>query len=541
MPKRLKIEDIIDRMYLYMEQKVDNALIDDTYHELCKEFNLIADKLDDVYTIYVQFKAKACVVRANIYANNDDAIAEELNMLSVMELVHEMGILSESQFLKIYKLVHEIVNECNEFCRRNGFDPMETDVVKNFGQINNPYQEITHSKEEEHDCYLCRIRKGCFKGSHLAPNFLIQPYLSVEHTVKRDKEIYTEIVLGENKKARKWGREVKPDDVAAHFGNVPDEELTLRKSNALTRDDFFCHECEDRFGLFETVYSEYHSGKKKSVEPIHSYLFWLGVFWRLSVANMCVKLSSEDEEQIRQILDRAMPYNKKGMQCAVSEEYLGHFCYTIVYCADTKSERATLLGRHIGEPPYVLVVGPYIITLYRNKEDAKDVVYPLNDYTQAESVAEVEFLDYWRMKQDVMNEIQYYEIANVQAGGTHITDIAYGGDNDNLASVFMPAGGDLNEMPERGKGKYGFVIPGALVKFMAYSQEHAFDDVDEMWSGFEAEYGYTKAEMEVIANEVLNKGNIQRMMSDADGERHKRRQQVSKAKQRKNKRRRKRH
>ena len=187
MPKRLKIEDIIDRMYLYMEQKVDNALIDDTYHELCKEFNLIADKLDDVYTIYVQFKAKACVVRANIYANNDDAIAEELNMLSVMELVHEMGILSESQFLKIYKLVHEIVNECNEFCRRNGFDPMETDVVKNFGQINNPYQEITHSKEEEHDCYLCRIRKGCFKGSHLAPNFLIQPYLSVEHTVKRDK------------------------------------------------------------------------------------------------------------------------------------------------------------------------------------------------------------------------------------------------------------------------------------------------------------------------------------------------------------------
>lgn len=71
------------------------------------------------------------------------------------------------------------------------------------------------------------------------------------------------------------------------------------------------------------------------------------------------------------------------------------------------------------------------------------------------------------------------------------------------------------------------------------SREHAFDDVDEMWKGFEKEYGYTKEEIEVIANDVLDGGNIRRIMSDADRERHKRRQQASKAKQHRNKRRRK--
>ncbi|MBQ0153357.1 MAG: hypothetical protein KBS70_01065 [Bacteroidales bacterium] len=539
MPKRLKIEDVIDRMYLLMEQKEDETLIEDTYHELCEEFNLIANMSDDAYTIFVQFKAMACVVRANIYANNADAIEEELSMLSAMEGVQAMRILTDSQFLKIYELVHEVVDDCNEFCKKNGFDPWGADMVKDFGKINNSYDEIEHKPEAEHDCYLCRVREGNFPGSHLAPNFLIQPFLTEEHTVKRNKEIYTEIVLGENKKARKWGREVLPETVADQFGEVTDEELTRIKTSALTRDNYFCHKCEDRFGLYETVYSEYHTGKKMSIDPKHSYIFWLGVFWRLSIANMCVKMSPEDEDQIRQILDAVMPYEKKNMQQPVSAESMGDYCYTIVHCANTKSERFALLGRHTGEPPYVLVIGSYIITLYRNREEAKDVLYSLNDYTKAEETVEVDFWDYWRMKQMVMNEIQFEEMSNMHDGGSHMTDIAFGGDNDNLARVFMPAGGDVNKMPERGEGKYGFVIPGALMKLLAYSREHAFDDVDEMWKGFEKEYGYTKEEIEVIANDVLDGGNIRRIMSDADRERHKRRQQASKAKQHRNKRRRK--
>lgn len=542
MPKRQQIEDTIDAVYSLIEQKND-TLLDTTYQRLCGEFNEIKDIKNDPYIIYVQFKAMACVVRANIYAKNSDAITYEMQMLYALDRINiKEDIINRAQLLKILKLVYEVADDCNEFCKSCGFKIPYSDVVKSYGKTRRKYEEIKHETEKKHNCYLCNEREGSFKGSHLAPNFLIQPFLTSGNIVKRDKEIVTEISFNENKKDRKWGRSVSPEEVREQFGDVPDEELVKMKSHALTRDFFFCHDCENRFGYLETTYATYFSDKKNTVNPIISYLFWLSVFWRLSKANMCLKMSDDDENFIRKILDESIPYSFKETKELNSINQPMTYCYTIIHCVDTKSERNVILGGHQQHSPYSLVIGPYIITLYKNQEDAKDVPYPLNDFTHQEKIVDVNFLEYWMIKQKIMNEIQYMKLLNADKKGAVITDIAYGGYNtDDLEKVFYPAGkneynNEKKDIINKGT-KYAMVIPGALVKVLSYQQKHPFDSVDEFWEGFEKQYKYTKDEIEAIANVTLGKNFIRRFQTDDSKKRHQRRKQNSKAKQKRNRKR----
>lgn len=537
MVKRLHIEEVIDKMYLYMKQKAD-TLLDETYHELCAEFDKIHDITDDAYTIYVQFKAMACIVRAHIYAENDDAIQYELQMIDALYTSVQLGVLSDSQLIKITELVNAIARECNDFVRRSGYDIECPDIIKNFGKIESRYADIDHEKLPPHKCYLCQTNDGVFKGSHMAPNFLIQPFLSYDNSSKRDKEIITEVILRDDKKARKWGRSVGEDVIKENFGDVPDEELVRIKSNALTRDDFFCHECEDRFGYYESIYSDYFCKRKISVAPEHSYLFWLGVFWRLSVSNMCFKMSENDEESARKILDATMPYSIHDAKKTINKDHLGDFCYTIIHCYNIKGERRAVLGNHTNHAPYKLVVGEYIVTLYSTKEQV-DTVYPLNNYTHAEQIAEVSFIDYWKQKQKIMEETEKREMSNMGMPGTRLTDIIYGGDDDKLDKVFSPAGKTIQDsVVAKENAKYGISIPGALMKLMSYEREHPFDSPEELWEGFEKQYGYTKDEMEEILTTFSNQP-IFSLRSDEERARHKRRQQRSKEKQRKNRKKRK--
>lgn len=536
MPKRLPIEDIIDRIYLLMKQK-DDVMLDETLHQLCKELNCISQKYDDAYTVYVQFLAMACIVRAYIYADNQDAIQYEMEMIRVFNNIRDTGVLNENQFLKVLELINLIVRECNEFMQLQGYDIDCPDIIKNYGQTKHEYEDIEHNAEQEHDCYLCRSRKGVFKGSHLAPNFLIQPFLSYDHSTQRDKEIVSEIILGEQKKDRKWGRRVNQNVIKEHFGEVPEDELTKIKSNALTRDDYFCHECEDRFGHFETIYSKYFRERKQTVKPVQSYLFWLGVFWRLSIANMCIKMTKEDEEQARIILDNCMPYSIQDASRLNKVDNLGDFCYTIVHCSNIKGERTALIGNHTFKVPYKLLVGEYIVTLYNNSKGVH-TTYKINDGSMPEEIAEVEFIEYWRLRQDILNETQEHEYANMFTDKTHLTDITFGGENDNLEKFFNPFGGKQPKLSKDDTGKYGMVIPGAIVKLLAYRSEYPFDTPEEFWEQFERESGYTKEDIEAI--NMFDKPRIKRLISDADRKRHSERQKRAKERQKVNKKRHKR-
>ena len=141
----------------------------------------------------------------------------------------------------------------------------------------------------------------------MAPHFLIQTFLSVDGTTKRGKEVVTETILGELRQDRKWGRNVSPEDIDATFGGVPNEEKETIKSDALTRDDYFCEQCEKRFSYIEAAHADYFFKRKKTISPEISYLFWLSVFWRLHMASMCIRLNDADAERIRTILDTYLP------------------------------------------------------------------------------------------------------------------------------------------------------------------------------------------------------------------------------------------
>lgn len=536
--KRLGIEDVIDKMYQCIDNK-DDVLLDDTFHELCREFNNISQIKDDAYTVYVQFLAMACIVRAHIYAQNSDAIEYENQMIYALNQVLVSDLFSRPQFLKVLEIVNQVVRECNEFVQKQGYDIKCPDIIQNYGKTGKKYDTIEHEPEPEHDCYLCKSRKGSFKGSHLAPNFLIQPFLSYDHTTKRDKEIVTEIILEDKIKARKWGRSVNPDVIRNQFGEVPDEELTSIKSNALTRDDYFCHECEERFGYYETLYADYFNKRNFNISPTTSYLFWLGVFWRLSVANMCFKMSKEDEEDARHILDMSMSYSINDVRNNKTTDGLGGFCYTILHCSDIKGERRGLIGNHALESPYKLVVGEYIITLYRNRDEVAES-FPVNDYLTQERQVELSFIEYWKLKQEIMNETQRHEVINMRKNDSHIIDIAYGGDNDRLERVLNPVGSYIDDMSgigKREKPKYGIIIPGAIMKVLEYESSHPFDDVEDFWRGFESCYGYKKSDIEAIANEYFDNSKIYRASSEQDRQRHYRRQMTSKKKQKINKKR----
>lgn len=375
--------------------------------------------------------------------------------------------------------------------------------------MKNQYSEIVHKAEESHNCYLCRIREGNFKGSHLAPNFLIQPFLSTDETTDRDKTIATEVDLRNYKKSPNWGRGVDPETINHHFGELTDEEKESIKPNPLTRDYYFCHECENRFCYYETLYSDYFTRRNRSINPVISYLFWLGVFWRLSKANMCIKMSDNDEEEARHILDESMPYSLKEARQVLEKDNLGSFCYTIVHCSDTKGERMTLLGNHTHKPPYKLVIGKYIITMFPSY-DRVESKYPLNDYHSPEKIVEVPFIEFWRIKQDIMGETERLDISNLRTEGDSIFDIMRGGENDGLNEVMSGICGKEigKDVMDTEKAKYGFVIPGAIMKLLKYYEEHPFDDPEEIWYGFEKEYGYSQKDIEAIANEALDENKI---------------------------------
>lgn len=509
MKKRLEIEDTIEKVYRLMERK-DNAELEKTFHRLCEEFNRIHVD-EDPYSIYVQFEAMACIVRCCIFAGNRDAVQYELQMITAFYGVVGADVLSMPQKMKILELLNAVCRECNDFVKAQGVDIECPDVIKNFGKVEKHYSDIDHNECTRHDCYLCKLREGNFKGSHLAPNFLIQPFLSSDSTTDREKTIVTELELNAYKKSRVWGRGVGRDEVKEQFGDVPEEEIVTAKPDPLTRDFFFCHQCEDRFGFFENSYSEYFNKRKSSVSPEVSYLFWIGVFWRLSVAHMCFKMSEEDEEEARRILDEYMPYSGKELRKLKADPGFESFRYTIVHCSDTKGERMALLGNHARKSPYKLVVGQYIITLYSSPDDVVSS-YPLNEFSRNEQVVEVPFLDYWRLKQEIMDETQYAEYSNMGSDEKPVSDVMRGGENDGLDKALAGICGtecNADSLKDDGE-KYGFVIPGALMKLFAYMNQHPFDSPDELWKGFEREYGYTKEDMEAIANESLDDGKIKR-------------------------------
>ena len=215
--------------------------------------------------------------------------------------------------------------------------------------------EQLNPEKSNGSCALCEEERELCTGSHLAPHLLIQSFLSYNGSTSRDTEVVNETTMAGIQKERKWGRAVPEKAIDDTFGEVPIEEKVTIKPSAVTRDYVFCKDCENRFGHIETAYATSFRKHKPCNNSLLAYLFWLGVFWRLSVGKMALQLSAKDEKFIGALLNRLMPYDAKDVKNLTVSGHMGHYGYCVYHCCETKGELSGVIGTHTNQSPYWLL------------------------------------------------------------------------------------------------------------------------------------------------------------------------------------------
>ncbi len=531
MPIKHPIEDLISSVYQLIEQK-DNENLEIAFKQLCEEFNAISQERTP-YMINLQFQAMAAIVRSQLYADvNDDFVAEEMQMINAFRYVCKNELVDPFLFKKLKQLVNEVVLECNAYYQRRGISMPIPHVIKELGQKYKTYPSIHHQAPEAHQCYLCESHLATCKGSHMAPHFLIQTFLSVDGTTKRGKEVVTETILGEWRQDRKWGRNVSPEDIDATFGGVPDEEKETIKSDALTRDDYFCEQCEKRFSYIEAAYADYFFKRKKTISPEISYLFWLSVFWRLHMASMCIRLNDADAERIRTILDTYLPNSQKDVANISLADHDRPLHYVLLHSEDTRSELLGLVGDHSTHAPYKILCGKYIVILYSSDVDSK---YPVNDYRKQEQCVEIPFMEWWKYKFEILASAESKECGTLGTNSNALIDLVKGDHVKGFPDFSM--NDNRNHILNRKTKQHALFIPGPIAKVLQFQSMCLYQNPDDFWQQFTSKYGYTKSEIEEMYQYWDDHQKLYTVKTHASSKRHQHRKAKSKAKTQRNARR----
>lgn len=350
-------------------------------------------------------------------------------------------------------------------------------------------------------CALCREKEALCKGSHLAPHLLIQSFLSYNGSTDRDTEVVNETTMAGLQKERKWGRAVPEEFIDDTFGEVPNEEKTTIKSSAVTRDYVFCKDCEKRFGYIETAYATSFRKHTPCNNSLLAYVFWLGVFWRLSVGKMALQLNAKDEKFIGELLHRLMPHDAKDVKNMEANGSMGRYGYCVYHCANTKGELSGVIGMHTDQSPYWLLLGEYVVVLYSNKDKALRDGF-VNDFKNGEQWQEISFIEYWKMKQRILDINAAYENRHMGEEREKIVDVIKGDHVDDLPSfLFDSDAEEVSYSDLKGQTLYQLKVPGSIMKIMLLTEQHPEADTPEKRHALiETELGYTSEEMQEMYN-----------------------------------------
>ena len=350
-------------------------------------------------------------------------------------------------------------------------------------------------------CALCREKEALCKGSHLAPHLLIQSFLSYNGSTDRDTEVVNETTMAGLQKERKWGRAVPEEFIDDTFGEVSNEEKTTIKSSAVTRDYVFCKDCEKRFGYIETAYATCFRKHTPCNNSLLAYVFWLGVFWRLSVGKMALQLNAKDEKFIGELLHRLMPHDAKDVKNMEANGSMGRYGYCVYHCANTKGELSGVIGMHTDQSPYWLLLGEYVVVLYSNKDKALRDGF-VNDFKNGEQWQEISFIEYWKMKQRILDINAAYENRHMGEEREKIVDVIKGDHVDDLPSfLFDSDAEEVSYSDLKGQTLFQLKVPGSIMKIMLLTEQHPEADTPEKRHALiETELGYTSEEMQEMYN-----------------------------------------
>ncbi len=214
-------------------------------------------------------------------------------------------------------------------------------------------------------CALCRMKEANETGSHMVPNLLTAVAFTFDNKAKRDREIVERYLLNApDDNSVYYGSQVSPEKIENDFGHLMTDEEREKNTNTLCYDYIFCKDCEKRFGVVETAYGEYYKKRKNDINPRLAYLFWLSVFWRMSVGYMGVFMDATDELKIRNILDQNL---KSANEIKASKVNLGDFGYLLLrYDGKLLKGDSGILGTRSPKSPYVILVADYVVILYSN-------------------------------------------------------------------------------------------------------------------------------------------------------------------------------
>lgn len=306
-------------------------------------------------------------------------------------------------------------------------------------------------------CALCGNRYADKTGSHLVPLLLIKKIFP------RFKELAIE---GNNAMAHYFGYVGRNlaydiDNIRGYELSDEERELEALMSNPLTRDNLFCTKCEHRFTVIENEMVKVHRLQElgKVYEYKIPYLFWLSIFYRMSVGKMSITLASDVENQIRHILLNGIDDN--GSFCLDNVDTC--FYYGASQCKDIRNEPPGIMGTRGFNEPYTIIIGNLVMTLFANKTNANnfrkiDPYMHFNNGTNREVWDDLPFKIYWDRMQYVIFENAEYDLMHL--GVSDVTDVSlpstdntYWSKNDIMIDV-----GDYHFL----KGKYPLIIPKAL-------------------------------------------------------------------------------
>ena len=222
----------------------------------CFEENFVADKEEDYTPELCRLQLDALVTLLDLHIMRGDPL----------DISARFG-----QLLKKFKMDVEHFTQWTD-AEKKPLAEVVARAIRNTQNFFTGQLTTTHKPLAEHPgqckCFLCKKKPANKKGSHMVPHFLIAETFSYDGSMDREKVVVDVDNLSEGNKEYFFGHEVYDDTVNKLLGHsFSDEEIEeeSKKVNALTRDYVFCKECEERFGVIETYYSQILEKKIKAI------------------------------------------------------------------------------------------------------------------------------------------------------------------------------------------------------------------------------------------------------------------------------------
>lgn len=232
--------------------------------------------------------------------------------------------------------------------------------------------------EKIQKCKLCKTKEADKRGSHMVPFLLMKFIDNEEGSLKRDKELG--FIISESLSKPYIGQSILPEKIEKIFGELSDEEIIQMSSRPNVVDFVFCRDCEVRFSLIESQFSQIINKADSFFEQTNregiclvkdstkvSLIFWLSVFWRYSLSNDKLILTTNEMETIRRILDKHTPNTPDISIENIPEDDkdLSKIKFKVIYCPGYSTEFAGFLNVDFNfSKPRIMIIGDFIIQLH---------------------------------------------------------------------------------------------------------------------------------------------------------------------------------